>query len=296
MFGSHLSIAGGLHNALLEAERFGFGCVQVFTKNQRQWRVPPLSEQQVRDWHETWRQTGVGEVVSHDSYLINPASPDEQTFEKSVSLLREEIERCERLSIPLLVIHPGAHKGDGEEVGLRRVVAAIDRVHRDLPGYRTVTCLENTAGQGTTLGADLAHLKRIREAVAEPERLAVCIDTAHALAAGYPLTSRSGTQRFLRELDRLVGLELVRAIHINDSKVERGRRVDRHEHIGHGYVSPDAFRTIINRRKLRKVPKILETPKGQGPDGREWDAINHEALCAMDSRAARSAALTGESG
>ena len=285
MFGSHLSIAGGLHNALLSAQRYRFECVQVFTKNQRQWKCNPLTDEDLRLWREHQTQTGVTDVVSHDSYLINlGAPPESENRRKSVALFREEIERCEALGIPHLVTHPGAHVGQGEIEGLARIAEAIDQVHAELPGYRTITCLENTAGQGTTLGCDLKHLRAIMDAVKEPERLAVCIDTAHSLEAGYDLTSAAGAKAFLHELDEVVGLKLVRVIHVNDSKTIRGSRVDRHAHIGHGHVSPDAFRVILSHKQFRRVPKVLETPKELTPEGRDWDEVNVETLKALLKR------------
>lgn len=278
MFGSHLSIAGGLHNALLDAQKLGMDCVQVFTKNQRQWSAPPLTVEQIKEWSQHRKSTKISEVVSHDSYLINLASPDPANLAKSIALFRDEIERCEALAIPLLVTHPGAHMKEGEEAGLRRVAASLDQVHTDLPGYKTLTLLEITAGQGTSLGHRFEHLRRIIDLVADPARLGVCLDTAHLLEAGYDLTSGAGCEAVLRECDDLVGLKRVRCIHMNDSKTPRSSRVDRHEHIGKGHVSLEAFRVIVNHPKLKRVPKILETAKEDAPDGRPWDAINLEVL------------------
>ncbi|MCZ6793169.1 MAG: deoxyribonuclease IV [Planctomycetota bacterium] len=278
MFGSHLSTAGGLENALIRAREMNMECVQVFTKNQRQWASKPLTGEQIRRWREHVESTGIREIVSHDSYLINLAASDRTIREKSIRLFREEIERCEALEIPYLVTHPGAHVGQGEAKGLDRVVRALDRVHRGLRGYRTVTCLEITAGQGTTLGYRFDHLRTIRDGVREPERLTVCFDTAHALAAGYDLTSRAGARRVFDEFDDVIGREHLRVFHLNDSKVPRGRRVDRHEHIGQGHVSLEAFAYIVNHREFRSVPKILETPKGVDGRGREWDEVNLSVL------------------
>jgi deoxyribonuclease-4 len=276
MFGSHLSIAGGLHHALERAQELGFESVQIFTKNQRQWAAPPLRDEQVDLWRQCLKQSKLRQPVSHDSYLINLASPDRANREKSIRLFIDEVERCEALDIPWLVAHPGAHMGAGEAVGLRRIARALDRVHKTLPGYRTVTCLENTAGQGTSLGWRFEHLNRIRELVREPRRIGICIDTAHALAAGYDLTSAAGARATLRELDDVAGWSNVRVIHVNDSKTALGSRVDRHAHIGHGHISVDAFGVIV--RKARRLPKILETPKEDAPDGRPWDLINVERL------------------
>ncbi len=278
MFGAHLSVAGGLENALIEAAELKMECVQVFTKNQRQWAAKPLNSEQIDLWNTHLKSSGVRTTVSHDSYLINLAAADTTIRTKSIKLFIEEIERCEALGIPFLVTHPGAHVGQGEKKGIARVVAALNRVHRALKGYRTITCLEITAGQGTTLGYRFEHLREIIDGVNEPERLGACFDTAHALAAGYDLTSHAGAKSVFQKFDDTVGLGQLRVFHLNDSKVERGRRVDRHEHIGHGHVSLDAFRYIVNAPAFRKLPKILETPKGTDPRGRQWDSVNMTKL------------------
>ncbi len=289
MFGSHLSIAGGLHNALIEARKLRMDCVQVFTKNQRQWKVKPLDDGQVRDWQDHRRQTGIDVVVSHDSYLINLASPQAEAREKSIALFREELLRCEALAIPWLVTHPGAHMGEGEDAGLARVARSLDRIHRDLTGLATVTCLEVTAGQGTALGWRFEHLRRVLDAVAEPERLAICLDTAHMLAAGYDLTSAAGCRDVLDELHALLGLTRVKVIHVNDSKAPRDKRVDRHAHIGHGHVAKAAFSELLREPAFAAVPKILETPKENAPDGRPWDAVNLAALKRLSRRSPKRA-------
>ncbi len=278
MFGSHLSIAGGAHNALIQAKRFGMDCVQVFTKNQRQWKVKPLGREAVELWARHRHETGITEVVSHDSYLINLASPDDELQSKSIALFREELLRCETLHIPFLVAHPGAHMKAGEAAGLKRIAQSLNQLHCDLPGLKTITCLEVTAGQGSSLGYRFEHLRQIIDMVRQPQRLAICLDTAHMLAAGYDLTSAESAQAVLDELNDIIGLQQVRVVHVNDSKTPRGSRVDRHEHIGHGHVSLDAFKVIVNEPHLKNVPKILETPKQDAPDGRPWDLINLEAL------------------
>jgi deoxyribonuclease-4 len=284
MFGSHLSIAGGLENALIQAQGYGMDCVQVFTKNQRQWRVPELTQDQIDRWHTHLRDTAIKQVVSHDSYLINLASPKADTRQKSIDLFHEELTRCEALNIPYLVTHPGSHMKEGEQPGLQRVAEALDQLHDALPNLSVITCLEVTAGQGTQLGYRFEHLAQLIELVEQSDRLGVCLDTAHMLAAGYDLTSEKSTRAALRELDACVGLERVHCIHMNDSKVERGRRVDRHAHIGQGYVSTEAFRVLINHRRLKNVPKILETPKGDAPEGRPWDEVNLEALRGLKTK------------
>lgn len=278
MFGSHLSIAGGLHNALIDAEKLEMDCVQIFTKNQRQWKVKALDEEGLRLWQAHRRGSRLKSVVSHDSYLINLASPDRANREKSIALFRHELLRCEQLEIPFLVTHPGAHMKAGEAAGLKRVARSLDRLHKDLPGLRTVICLEITAGQGTTLGYCIEHLGRIIDSVKDPQRLAICLDTAHLLASGHDLRCAKATRDVLARIDDQVGIDLVKVLHLNDSKSEFGSRVDRHEHIGHGKVSMEAFRVIVNYPPFRKVPKILETAKLDHPDGRPWDAVNLERL------------------
>jgi len=261
MFGSHLSISGGLHNALLSAEKFGMETVQIFTKNQQQWKCKPLEKQIIDDWKTHHRRLNFSKTVSHDSYLINLASPDEVLWRKSVELFIEELNRCELLGIPYLVTHPGAHMGMGEEEGLRRVVAALDVVHEILPRAKVITCLEITAGQGSSLGYKLEHLACIIEKVKKPKRLGVCLDTAHLFAAGYDFRGRK-YGKFMKELDSILGRRHVKVVHMNDSKKALGSRVDRHAHIGQGKIGLEGFRHVVNDARFRKHPACLETPKG----------------------------------
>ena len=283
MFGSHLSIAGGMHNALTAAEALGLDTVQVFTKNQQQWAAPPLVDDTVAKWKAGCGRLAFEHTVSHDSYLINLASQDPALWAKSIDAFAEELRRCVVLGIPYLVTHPGAHLGAGEEVGLARVAEALDEVHRRLPaggetgGLATVTCLEITAGQGTSLGYKLEHLATIIDLVKNPDRLAVCLDTAHLFAAGYDFRGRKYAA-FRKELAATVGVDRVMVLHLNDSKKDLGSRVDRHEHIGVGTIGLDGFRPIVRDEAFANVPKILETAKGKDDAGREWDAVNLEVL------------------
>jgi len=278
MFGAHNSIAGGLHNALLSANELGMDCVQIFTKNQRQWTPKVPDAQAIRLWKEHQQSTGIGLAVSHDSYLINLANPDPAKRDKAAALFRVEMENCEALGVPCLVTHPGAHLGEGEEAGLETYAATLGDIHRDLPGLKVITCLEATAGQGTSLGYRLEHLAKIIDRCHEPERLGVCLDTAHLFAAGYDLTSEQSTRAVIQQVADTIGLDRVKVLHLNDSKVPLGKRVDRHEHIGEGYIGTDAFSAIVNDPVLGKLPKILETPKTESPDGRPWDAVNLATL------------------
>jgi deoxyribonuclease-4 len=277
MFGSHLSIAGGMHNALLSAEKLQMETVQVFTKNQQQWKSRPLDKQTIADWKAHCARLGFQQTVSHDSYLINLASPDDIAWKRSVDLFVEELSRCVLLGIPFLVTHPGAHVGSGEKPGLKRVAKGLDEAHARVPAGAVVTCLEITAGQGSSLGYKLEHLAEIIELVKSPDRLAVCLDTAHLFAAGYDFRGRKYAA-FRRQLESTVGIDRVKVLHLNDSKKELGSRVDRHEHIGLGKIGLDGFRPIVRDKAFRNIPKILETPKLKHPDGREWDEVNLEVL------------------
>jgi len=278
MFGAHNSIAGGLHNALLAGVDLGMDCVQIFTKNQRQWAPKVPGDEDIRLWHEHRRSTGIDLAVSHDSYLINLANPDPAKRDKSANLFRVELQNCDALDVPYLVTHPGAHLGTGEDVGIDQYATTLGDIHRDLPGLKVITCLEATAGQGTCLGHRLEHLAAIIDRCHEPERLGVCLDTAHLFAAGYDLGTEKGTRAVIQQVDDALGLGRVKVLHLNDSKVPRGKRVDRHDHIGEGHIGLDAFRVIVNHPTLGTLPKILETPKTDAPDGRPWDTVNLETL------------------
>ena len=281
MFGAHLSIAGGMHNALLKAEALGCDTLQVFTKNQQQWKCSPLTDECIREWKSHAKRLGFKKTVSHDSYLINLAATNKEFWRKSVELFVEELTRCRQLGIPYLVTHPGAHMGEGDEAGIQRVVAALDVIHDnvpDTPRGGVITCLEVTAGQGSCLGCKLEHLAEIIARVKSPNRLGVCLDTAHLFAAGYDFRGRKYA-KFRKELDRTVGADLVKVIHVNDSKKPLGSRVDRHDHIGRGLIGLEGFRPFVRDKTFRNVPKILETPKdGECEDGREWDAVNLQTL------------------
>ena len=280
MFGSHLSIAGGMYKALLEAERLEFSTVQVFTKNQQQWAFAPLGNEGVAQWKSHCQRLKFEQTVSHDSYLINLASPDAALRQRSIGLFVEEVSRCAALGIPLLVTHPGAHMGEGEDAGLRRVAESLDAVHAALPTAGVTTCLEITAGQGSSLGYKLEHLAEIIALVKEPDRLGVCLDTAHLFAAGYDFRGRKYAG-FRKRLDALLGVSRVKVLHLNDSKKELGSRVDRHEHIGRGTIGLAGFKPFVRDKAFAKVPKILETAKGKDESGRDWDAVNLETLQAL---------------
>lgn len=286
MYGSHLSIAKGLDAAVAKATELGFTSVQVFTKNQQQWRVKPLEGPVIDSWSAACKTAKFKHTVAHDSYLINLASPDEALRRKSLELFIEEVRRCDQLCIPYLVTHPGAHMGtrddlNDEAAGLARIVASLDEVLDAQPDGPTTVCLESTAGQGTSLGHRLEHLATILERARHPSRLGVCFDTAHLFAAGYDIRG-DGYATFMRDVERLLGKGRVKVWHLNDSKKALGSRVDRHDHIGHGTIGLEGFRPIVQDRRWRKTPKILETAKEDHADGRPWDAVNLETLRSLE--------------
>lgn len=284
MFGSHLSIAGSMANALREAESLGLDCVQVFTKNQQQWKAPPLADTAVAEWSGELRRLRWDHtrVVSHASYLINLASPDDVLWKRSIDLMHEEIERCERLGIGFLVHHPGAHTTSTLEEGLARIAAAYRELFARTAGYRTVSCLENTAGGGSTIGREFADLARLRamiiEATGQPGRVGFCFDTCHAHAARYDMSTAAKAAAVLDELDQVCELAHIRVVHLNDSKGEAGSRLDRHEHIGQGTIGLAGFEAVVNRPELAGRPKVMETPKGENPKGVPFDTVNLNTL------------------
>ncbi len=270
-----MSIAGGVFNAFLHGKSVGCNTIQIFVKSNNQWRAKPLSDEEVEKYHQLQKETGIHPVVAHDSYLINAASQDKALFAKSREALKIEVERCQTLKIPYLVMHPGSHVGAGEKVGLATIARALNEIFDELGDQGTKIALETTAGQGSNLGYRFEQLADIMGQVKASGRLAVCMDTCHVFAAGYDIRTADGYKNVIAEFDRIVGLQHLAAIHFNDSKKGLGSRVDRHEHIGKGEVGQEAFGFFLNDARLGKVPKILETPKG--PDYAE-DKVNLKVL------------------
>jgi len=276
LFGAHMSIAGGYYRALEIAHKYDCEALQVFTKNSNQWSAKELTEADIGLFQDTLGRTRVRALLAHDSYLINLASPDKTLFRRSVEAFVVEVQRAERLGLHYLVTHPGAHVGCGEEAGLARVTTALNEVHRRCPGYRVQILLETTAGQGSCLGHRFEHLASILEQVAESERVGVCFDTCHVFAAGYSLAPEPAYRATLRQFDKIIGLDRLKAFHMNDSLKPLGSRVDRHAHIGRGCLGLEPFRLLINDRRFRRHPMLLETPKEDGR--RDMDRINLRTL------------------
>jgi deoxyribonuclease-4 len=275
LLGAHMSIAGGANMAIERARSIGCTAMQMFVKNNMQWFARPLTREEARTFLEHRQRSELLSIFAHANYLINLAATNGQFHANSIRSLSEELIRADQLELPFLVLHPGAHLGAGEEAGLEKIVESIDRVLCGLPKIKTRIALETTAGQGSCLGNKFEHLEYIISHVREPERLCVCLDTAHVFASGYEIVSEASIRKTFREFDRAVGLDRLAAIHLNDSKTACGSRVDRHEHIGKGKIGLPAFRFIMGDRRFRKIPKVLETPKGK--DLRE-DVINLKTL------------------
>ncbi len=258
-----MSIAGGVHTAIERGCSIKCTAIQMFVKNNMQWFARQFTGDEIRAFLNHQQRGQLLSIFAHANYLINLAATNPQFHANSMRSLSEELIRADQLELPFLVMHPGAHLGAGEEAGLEKIAASIDRVFRKIPKVKTRIALETTAGQGSCLGHRFEQIAYIVDNVREPERLCVCIDTAHLFAAGYDIGSEVGTRKTFRELDRIVGLDRLAAIHVNDSKAGRGSCVDRHQHIGKGQIGLDAFRFIMRDRRFRKIPKVLETPKGK---------------------------------
>jgi deoxyribonuclease IV len=263
ILGAHQSIAGGVFNAPILGKKVGCDTIQIFTKNSNQWKAKPLRDEEIRKFHEEKKKAGIEIVFGHDSYLINIASPDNVTYEKSIPALIEEVQRSEQLGLPWLVMHPGAHKGEGEEAGLKKIAKSLDKVLEATKGFATKIALENTAGQGSALGFRFEQLQQIIDMCKYPERLGVCFDTCHAFAAGYDVSSKEGYEQTFDELNRIIGFDRLLCFHLNDAMKDLGSRVDRHTHIGKGKIGLDGFRLLMNDKRFVNTPMVLETPKGK---------------------------------
>ncbi|HRT57513.1 MAG TPA: deoxyribonuclease IV [Candidatus Paceibacterota bacterium] len=262
-FGAHMSTAGGIWRAFERARTAGADIVQIFVKNNMQWLGRPPSASDLSRYREALADSGVAAVFGHTGYLINLAAPPSRNRELSLQSLIQEIEFATALQLPFLVLHPGAHLGQGEGPGLDRVVAGLNEVFSATRRSPVRIALENTAGQGTCLGHRIAHLAEIFSRVKKPERLGLCLDTAHFFAAGYDIRTPAGWEAALAEVDKLIGCAQILAFHLNDSKTPLGSRVDRHAHIGEGKIGRKAFSHIVNDPRFPEHPGCLETPKSE---------------------------------
>ena len=260
LLGAHVSIAGGIFNAPLHGEKAHSDVIQIFTKNQMQWRIPELKPKDIELFKNNKKKTGVIPVTVHSSYLVNIAGPDQRVTELSIRDLALELERAEILDIPFVVFHPGAHKGIGEKVSIKNIVDSINRIFSITRSKNTLLLLETTAGEGTTMGYKFEHFREVFDKLNNISRVGVCIDTCHIFAGGYDITDIKSYHKTIEEFDRIVGLEFLKAFHLNDSKFPLGSRMDRHEEIGEGYIGLKGFRLLVSDERFKNTPGILEVP------------------------------------
>jgi deoxyribonuclease IV len=263
--GAHVSVAGGVDKAFDRAETIECTAFQIFTKSNRQWKAKDLELEVIDRFQQRQKESGLKAVVCHASYLLNLGTADEVVWQKSVEALLIELERCEQLKIPYLVLHPGSSVGGAVEAGIERVIKALDLVHERLPGYQVKIALEITAGQGSTLGSSFEEIAAMRNGCRQPERLVICFDTCHALAAGYEFRTPESYEQMIGEFDRVIGLDILKVCHFNDSETDLGSRVDRHAHIGEGRIGLEPFGFFLNDPRLKDVYFLLETPKDDDP-------------------------------
>lgn len=266
--GAHESAAGGPYRAVERAVEDDCEALQLFTKNNNRWSQRMWTDEEAEEFRTAYESSKLEGLMAHSAYLINLCSSTESTIEKSRVALADELTRCQMLGVPGLVLHPGSHTGRGEMEGIELIAENIDRVYEEHgdPWPDVTLLLENTAGQGTMLGYEFAHLRDILGAVENPDRLGICFDTCHAHAAGYDLTKREGYEAVWEEFDEVVGLATLKALHLNDSKRELDSRVDRHELIGEGEIGLDTFEFLVNDERFADIPAVVETPPLENGD------------------------------
>src|SRR3990170_4781983 len=270
LLGVHCSIRGGFHNAFSESESLGIDTFQIFTKNQRQWKERIIDTQEKSKFLDDYKTSRVKMVFSHASYLINLASNDDTLWERSIKALIGEVQRCHELGLDFTILHPGSSKELGEQKGMKKIIKALKTTLHATKNSTVKILLENTAGQGTSIGYRFEHLRQIIAEVGST-RIGMCFDTCHAFAAGYDIITKCGFEETMEELDNIVGLKNLQVIHLNDSKGELGSNLDRHEHIGKGKLGMEPFRQIMNT--FTHIPKVIETPKKDN-----MDMVNLEIL------------------
>ena len=267
--GCHVSIAGGIDNSVVRAKELGCSTMQIFSKNASTWREKILEKNEVESFRENLKNSNINPVFIHTSYLINLASPSDELYLKSINAFIEEMKRADLLlPVPYIIIHPGAHTGAGEEYGIQRIIRALSIILEKSANLnlKTMILLEDTAGTGTHLGYTFYQLKRMIEGAKDRKKIGICFDTCHAFTAGYDLSHQEGIEKTLEELEKYIGLDKLKVIHLNDSKFPLGSRKDRHMHIGKGYIGLEGFKVLVNHKYLKDLPFILETPKNDEKD------------------------------
>jgi len=276
LIGAHMSIAGGVFNAIAHGLREKCTTIQMFTKSNNQWKAKPLRDDEIEKFHTDKKEAGIDPVIAHTAYLINIASSREEVYKKSIDALIEEIERCYLLGIPDLVMHPGSYLDTSEEEGIRKITDTLNSIFEKTSHMKVRIALETTAGQGTNLGFKLEQLANIIDGIDNKERISICLDTCHIFTAGYDIRDLKSYTKTIKTFNNIIGLQYLKAIHLNDSKKEFSSRLDRHEHLGLGKIGLDAFKFIMQDKRLKDIPKLLETPKKY--EGQNYDKVNLDIL------------------
>lgn len=262
MLGAHISISGGIDLAPERGRKLTCDCMQIFSKNQMQWRTKPLDLEEAERFKANSAEFKIRETVIHDSYLINLGSPDKALLKQSHEVFLEEMVRAKHLGVRYLIFHPGAHMGAGEQAGLKKIAESMNWARSEFGSGDVQLLLEITSGQGTVLGYSFEQIAKIISYLDDQKNAGVCFDTAHAYGAGYDVRTRSGYEKTFDRFDEVVGLGYLKAMHINDSKVKLGSRLDRHEQIGKGFIGLEGFENFMNDDRWKDVPMVLETPQG----------------------------------
>ncbi|WDN90867.1 deoxyribonuclease IV [Desulfosarcina sp. BuS5] len=279
ILGAHLSIAKGLHTAIYEAEKLNCNALQIFTKNAATWKEKRVTPDDIDLFKLAMTETGIKQIASHTSYLINLAATDKKKHAMSRKALQDELIRSSFLGIPYVVLHPGSHMGSGEQKGIEQISDSINEIFSGIPDLNTRLLLETTAGQGSGIGHSFEQIASILEKIENINKAGVCLDTCHIFAAGYDIRTGEVYNETIKIFDEIIGLQQLYLMHLNDSKKELGSRVDRHEQIGKGFIGLKAFELIMNDNRLRNIPKIIETPKGK--EGNKMDRINLDTLVGL---------------
>ncbi|OGJ88416.1 MAG: hypothetical protein A2268_02730 [Candidatus Raymondbacteria bacterium RifOxyA12_full_50_37] len=273
LLGAHVSASGGVSNAPLNGKNLGCTAIQLFSKNQRQWSAPPLSDDETAAYFTNLKASGIVSVVAHDTYLINLGSPDTEMREKSLHAVIDEIKRANKLKLNGIVFHPGSHMGAGDAQGIRFVVSSLNRAVDETPDCTAPILIETTAGQGTNLGHTFEHIRDMLAGVKDKSRFGVCYDTCHTFCAGYDIRTAETYKATMEKFNSIIGLSNLKCIHMNDTDYELGSKKDRHQNIGKGVIGKAAFGFFMNDPRFQNVPKILETPGGD-----EWYARDLKTL------------------
>jgi deoxyribonuclease-4 len=271
LLGIHGSISGGLYNAINEADALGCSSLQIFTANQRMWSVKTPSEDDAAQFKAVWKKSGIKKIVSHNSYLVNLASFNPELLEKSRAAFIAELERVAALGLDALILHPGSFTGGDFEGGVRNITESLNMAFSKVKGFSPKVLLETTAGSGSSIGGKFGDLALIIKGIKQGEKIGVCFDTAHVFEAGYD--TKEDYKGVFGEFDRVIGLEKIGCFHVNDSKTDFASKADRHWHIGKGFIGEDFFGKLVNDKRFKNTPMILETPKEGG-----MDAVNIKLL------------------